>query len=279
MTEHRRIPGDPRLGFSADDLAGELCLDCGKPAELSVDDADGTAHYCHDHDPTTRKAPMTEQHLTPRLDWTEAYDGGYSAANGNAEIRDNRYRDRRDRRWGVWIDGDEHGWFDELADAQRYAEAAIDAYYGAEPEPTTTPAGPTCTCGRPLPLELLRDLDITKSHRCECGAVSALIPVPAPAAEPEPDPTATFLGKVDDAWHEATKGELALVADPDNPSYHDAALSRIVVSLAAYARETIDAVGAAQVDRHGNDVATVDNDELAHRIAAALDLVLYGNRT
>lgn len=49
MTERRRIPGDPRLGFHRDDLEGEACLDCGAPADVAVEEADGLAHYCRDH--------------------------------------------------------------------------------------------------------------------------------------------------------------------------------------------------------------------------------------
>lgn len=49
MTEHRRIPGDPRLGFHVDDLEGETCIDCGEQATEVVEDEDGLTHYCAEH--------------------------------------------------------------------------------------------------------------------------------------------------------------------------------------------------------------------------------------
>ena len=87
-----------------------------------------------------------------------------------------------------------------------------------------------------------------------------------------------FLVKVEDAWYAETKGDLALVADPADPTYHDASLAAVVTSLAVYARENIELVAAAQIGRYGTDIDTVDDAELACRIAQALDLVLYGHR-
>jgi hypothetical protein len=54
VTEHRRIKGDPRLGFirADDELDGEECVECGAPATEAVAELgrDGWehVHYCDD---------------------------------------------------------------------------------------------------------------------------------------------------------------------------------------------------------------------------------------
>ena len=51
MSEHRRIKGDPRLGFISDELEGETCIECREQATIAYEDIDGLVHYCEQHDP------------------------------------------------------------------------------------------------------------------------------------------------------------------------------------------------------------------------------------
>ena len=82
-----------------------------------------------------------------------------------------------------------------------------------------------------------------------------------------------FLSQVEDAWYARTKGDLCLVPADDDI---DAELARVIGEVVRYAQETIEATAAAQYDASGNEIDTVDASEMARRVAAALDVLLYG---
>lgn len=87
-----------------------------------------------------------------------------------------------------------------------------------------------------------------------------------------------FLGKVEDAWYDRTKGELVLVPDDGDLIPWDAELADVVARLARYASENIALTASAQYDARGEEIpeGIVTAEEMARRVAAALNIVLYG---
>jgi len=81
-----------------------------------------------------------------------------------------------------------------------------------------------------------------------------------------------FLAKVEDAWYDATKGEIAVTGGDDV----DAELRDWIVATARYTKSFTDTVAAAQYDAGGNEIASVDDAEIARRVVSALSTLCYG---
>lgn len=88
-----------------------------------------------------------------------------------------------------------------------------------------------------------------------------------------------FLEKVEAAWYERTKGEIVLVPDPADavPTY-DRPLADVAERLAAVGQEYVATVAAEQHDVSGEVIEEVTADEMARRVAFALDVVMFGGQ-
>lgn len=102
------------------------------------------------------------------------------------------------------------------------------------------------------------------------------VPIPDLAAGADhsgnPTPGESFvLRLVEDAWYDVTKGEI----DPSE----DSRLGRLILAMYESAREYVDTTASAQVNRYGVEYVegeTIEMEEIADRIARALNLIWFG---
>lgn len=103
------------------------------------------------------------------------------------------------------------------------------------------------------------------------------VPIPDLAAGADhsdnPTPGESFvLRMVEDAWYDVSKGEI--------DTGEDKPLRDVVLALYRLAREQADTTSALQVNRFGREYLEgerVEMEEIAHRIARALELVWFGS--